>query len=71
MKIPEVEDGNTKGKGIKKDSVLNQNPLGAGLKDGQIIAFKFESPDEVEDMDSDWDVIMPSYEDESASQAQA
>lgn len=69
LEIPEVEDGDTKGKGVKKGSLLNQNPLGAGLKDGAMLAFKFKKAeagvghDDVE-MDDDWNVIIPSYDDE-------
>lgn len=66
LKIPELEDGNTKGKGIKKGTVLNESPLGAGLKDGALLAFKFREGDDKED--DKWDVVMPSYDDEPASQ---
>ena len=63
LKIPEIEDGDVKGKGVKKGSVLNENPLGAGLKDGAVLAFKFEEGD-----DGEWDVVMPSFDDEPLSQ---
>lgn len=66
LKIPELEDGDTKGKGIKKGTVLNESPLGAGLKDGALLAFKFREGDDEED--DKWDVIIPSYDDEPASQ---
>ncbi len=66
LKIPELEDGDTKGKGIKKGTVLNESPLGAGLKDGALLAFKFREGDDEED--AKWDVIIPSYDDEPASQ---
>lgn len=69
--IPEVEDGDTKGKGVKKGSVLNGSPLGAGLKDGTMLAFKFTTKvkeDEM-DLDDEWDVIIPSYDDEAGSQS--
>ena len=72
LKIPEVEDGDTKGKGVKKGSVLNGSPLGAGLKDGTMLAFRFTkgaSEDEM-DLDDEWDVIIPSYDDEAGSQSQ-
>lgn len=72
LKIPEVEDGDTKGKGVKKDSILNGSPLGAGLKDGAMLAFKFTKGDEENamDLDEEWDVIIPSYDDEAGSQSQ-
>ena len=68
LKIPEVEDGDTKGKGVKKGSVLNESPLGAGLKDGAMLAFRFTegATEDARDLD-DWDVIIPSYEDEVGS----
>lgn len=68
LKIPEVEDVDTKGKGVKKGSVLNENPLGAGLKDGAVIAFKFNEGDGGDGMDEEWDVVMPSFDDEALSQ---
>ena len=71
LKIPENEDGNPKGKGIKKDSVLNESPLGAGLKDSQMLAFKFQDSGEQRDADDDWDVVMPSYEDDASSQTKS
>ena len=64
LEIPEVEEGDAKGKGVKKNSVLNENPLGAGLKDGALLAFKFREGGDDDGMDDEWDVIMPSYEDE-------
>ncbi len=72
LKIPEVEDGDGKGKGVKKGSVLNESPLGAGLKDGAMLAFKFTNgiAEDAMDLDDEWDVIMPSYDDEVASQSQ-
>lgn len=68
LKIPELEDGDTKGKGVKKGSVLNENPLGAGLKDGAMLAFKFKDGDAEDPLDDEWDVIIPSYEEEASSQ---
>ncbi|KAM0804398.1 hypothetical protein BDR22DRAFT_818044 [Usnea florida] len=76
LKIPELEDGDTKGKGVKKGSVLNESPLGAGLKDGAMVAFRFvsketkEAEEDLMDVDDDWDVIIPSYDDEAGSQSQ-
>lgn len=72
LKIPEVEDGDTKGKGVKKGSVLNGSPLGAGLKDGAMLAFRFtkEAAEDEPDLDDEWDVVIPSYDDEVGSQSQ-
>lgn len=56
-------------KGVRK-SVLNGSPLGAGLKDGGMVAFRFrrgEDAMEEEDDDDDddgWDVVMPAYDDD-------
>ena len=72
LKIPEVKEGDTKGKGVKKGSILNESPLGAGLKDGAMLAFKFTKGAEEDGMDGDdeWDVVIPSYDDEAGSQSQ-
>ncbi|CAF9934425.1 MAG: hypothetical protein ALECFALPRED_005941 [Alectoria fallacina] len=72
LKIPEVENGDTNGKGVKKGSILNESPLGAGLKDGAMLAFKFTKGVEEDgmDVDDEWDVIIPSYDDEAGSQSQ-
>ena len=74
LKIPEVEDVDTKGKGkgVKKDSVLNGSPLGAGLKDGAMLAFRFAKgpAEDGMDVDDEWDVIIPSYDDEVGNQGQ-
>ena len=72
LDIPEVGDVDTKGKGVKKDSVLNGSPLGAGLKDGAMLAFRFtKGPvEDGMDVDDEWDVIIPSYDDEVGSQGQ-
>ena len=69
LEVPEVEDIDVaKGKGVKKGSVLNQNPLGAGLQDHATLAFKFKEAGAGDDttMDTDFDVIMPSYEDDES-----
>lgn len=71
--VVEDESGSKKNVGGKR-SVLNASPLGAGLKDGATLAFKFrhegaKTDDDGLDLDdSDWEVIVPSYEDEQASQ---
>lgn len=73
LTIPEVEDADVKkGKGVKKDSVMNQSPLGAGLQDGATLAFAFGEPGGGDGMDVDqlFEVVMPSYDDDS-SQSQS
>lgn len=71
----EESDGRKKKIG-GKDGVLNSTPLGAGLKDGSMLAFKFRiksnNVDEegMDQADDEWDVIIPSYEDEYGSQSQ-
>ena len=71
----EIEDETRPKKKIGgKKSVLNANPLGAGLKDGTMLAFKFRKDhakvddDGLDIDDNGWDVIIPSYEEESTSQ---
>ena len=65
LKIPEAENGDRKGKGVKKGSVLNESPLGAELKDGAMLAFRFRNGDAEDGMDLEvgWDVIIPHFED--------
>ncbi|MDI1490152.1 MAG: hypothetical protein OHK93_001352 [Ramalina farinacea] len=64
LEIPEFDDEEapTK-KGVKKGSVLNKNPLGAGLKDGSLLAFRFRSAQKFDpnsmEVDDDWDVVLP------------
>ena len=73
LEIPEFEEGDAKPKGaVKKGSVLNKTPLGAGLKDGDMLAFRFkrESSDEM-DLDEDWNVTLPSLEDDTEGQSQS
>lgn len=65
LEIPEADEddkGEKKPKGIRKGSVLNSGPLGAGLRDGAILAFRFrDGAEDGADMDKDeWDVILPS-----------
>ncbi|KAL8701719.1 MAG: hypothetical protein Q9201_004751 [Fulgogasparrea decipioides] len=71
LEIPEVEDDAGK-RGNTKNSVLNKTPLGAGLKDGSVLAFKFRgvesSGDGMDIDDGHWDVIMPSFDDEDGAQ---
>ena len=71
--VPEEEEdddvGAATGKGKKKiggkDGVVNHSPAGAGLKDGSSVAFRFVGEGAgVEE----WDVVLPSYEEEYASQ---
>ncbi|KAI9828523.1 MAG: hypothetical protein M1819_006579 [Sarea resinae] len=80
LEIPEVEileeDGGKRKIGGKQ-GILNTSPQGAKLKDGAVLAFKFRR--NVADMDAhgmaledeeQWDVLVPSYEDEYGSQAE-
>ena len=67
LRIPETKDEGSgkKSKGVKKDSVLNSSPAGAGLKDGATFAFKFRTHEEDDGMsDHEWDVVLPNYDDE-------
>lgn len=74
LNIPEIdgdEDAGDNSKSVRKGSVLNESPLGAGLKDGAMIAFKFreEGGEDADNPDRDnWEVIIPSYDDEYGSQ---
>ncbi|KAI4177876.1 MAG: hypothetical protein LQ348_005750 [Seirophora lacunosa] len=71
LEIPDIEDDG--GKKAKKPSVLNATPLGAGLKDGMVLAFKFRQQSAKDDGmdidDNEWDVIMPAFDDDEGSQA--
>lgn len=60
--IPEADNeiDAHKSKKVKKDSIFNSSPLGAGLKDGAMIAFRFKADEE-----EGFDVIMPTYEDDA------
>lgn len=71
LEISEIdgdEDTGSKSKGVRKGSVLNASPLGAGLKDGAVVAFKFRGEGAQDSDSDDWDVIIPSYDDEDGSQ---
>ncbi|KAI4188599.1 MAG: hypothetical protein L6R41_002027 [Letrouitia leprolyta] len=71
LEIPELEEDGGK-KGNKNPSVLNATPIGAGLKDGMALAFKFRKQtsggDEMDIDDNEWDVVIPNYDDEEGSQ---
>ncbi|KAI4285080.1 MAG: hypothetical protein L6R38_000921 [Xanthoria sp. 2 TBL-2021] len=71
LEIPEKEDDTHK-KGPKKSSVLNASPVGAGVKDGSVLAFKFRTEtsdaDDLDMGDNVWDVVMPTFDDEEGSQ---
>ncbi|KAL8693305.1 MAG: hypothetical protein Q9224_003780 [Gallowayella concinna] len=71
LEIPEPED-DTRKKGAKKPDVLNATPMGAGLKDGSVLAFRFrDEATDADDLAEDkltWDVIMPNFDDEEGSQ---
>ncbi|KAL9000986.1 MAG: hypothetical protein Q9169_000470 [Polycauliona sp. 2 TL-2023] len=68
LEIPEKDDK----KGSKSSGVLNASPMGAGIKDGSMLAFKFRGDDsDADDLDmgdSEWDVVMPTFDDEEGSQ---
>lgn len=82
MEVKEQEITDTKGGKRKiggKKSILNESPLGAGLIDGSLVAYrvkasKQKSNSEDQDIDSladvdieedpGWDVILPSFDDE-------
>lgn len=57
----EIEGADVNGKTSKKGSVLNENPMGAGLKDGALLAFRFATEQNT------WDIITPSYDDEAST----
>jgi hypothetical protein len=83
LEIKEQEVTGSKGNKKKvggKNSVLNENPVGAGLSDGSWIAYRVRAPskerqadeDDLEegtpdiDMEDDagWDVVLPTFDDE-------
>lgn len=79
LDIPEFDDEGENAAGKKrvgkKDSVLNGSPLGAGLRDGAMLAFRFRDgedeemkEDEVDMEDEKWDVVIPTFEDDDESQ---
>lgn len=57
----EMQPGKGEERSGKSNTIFNESPMGAGLKDGSMLAFKFEGEKE------DWDVIMPSYDEEGAN----
>ena len=59
MEIPELDDLTGAKKGVRKGSVLNQNPQGAGLINGQAMAFKFRTETSDDMLDDEWDVFLP------------
>ena len=68
LRIPETDDEDNdvhKSKKVKRDSVINSSPLGAGLKDGAMIAFRFKTSGE-DDVGEGFDVVIPTYEDEAS-----
>ena len=65
LEIPEFDEGETKKKGgVKKGSVLNASPVGAGLKDGDMLAVRFrKAPIDEMELDDDWEVTLPNLDD--------
>ncbi|KAL8675193.1 MAG: hypothetical protein Q9168_000446 [Polycauliona sp. 1 TL-2023] len=70
LEIPEKDDTEEP----KRSSVLNASPMGAGVKDGSVLAFKFRGDasdvDNMEMGDNEWDVVLPTFDDEEGSQNQ-
>ena len=65
LEIPEFDESDTKKKGVKKGSVLNEHPLGAGLVDGDMLAVRFrKAPTDEMELDDDWEVTLPNLDDE-------
>ena len=71
MEIADTKAGKRKVGGQK--SVLNENPAGASLGDGSMLAFRFgpkgnsraPAKDDVEiEEDPGWNVVLPSYDDD-------
>ena len=62
--VPLEIPGDASGK-VKK-GVLNDSPMGAGLKDGAALAVRFKEEEDEDAMDEDkeWDVVLPGYEDD-------
>ena len=73
LDIPDFDEDGEKTKKIGKNNILNSSPFGAGLKDGAVLAFKFRDASMTEEDldldDSNWDVVLPNYEEEYGSQA--
>lgn len=63
MEIPELDDLTGAKKGVRKGSILNQTPQGAGLINGQAMAFKFRTETSDDMLDDEWDVFLPNPED--------
>lgn len=63
MEIPELDDLTGAKKGVRKGSVLNQTPQGAGLTNGQAMAFKFRTETSDDMLDDEWDVFLPNPND--------
>lgn len=63
MEIPELDDLTGAKKGVRKGSVLNRTPQGAGLINGQAMAFKFRTETSDDMLDDEWDVFLPNPDD--------
>ena len=72
LDIPDFDEDGGRTKKAGKNSILNSSPLGAGLKDGAVLAFKFRdssmTEEEMDLDDNNWDVVLPNYEEEYGSQ---
>lgn len=62
MEIPELDDLTGAKKVVRKGSILNQSPQGAGLINGQAMAFKFRTETSDDMLDDEWDVLLPNPE---------
>lgn len=60
LALPEKDEDDSRPGKVKKGSLLNTSPMGAGLKDGALLAFKFTGEGD------DWDVVIPNYDEEEA-----
>lgn len=58
LTIPEPNGDGRRSKKDEKQSTSSASPLGAGLEDGAVLAMRFG------DHDTEWDVVMPAYDDE-------
>ena len=65
LEIPEFDEDDARRKsGVKKGSVLNESPLGAGLKDGDMLAVRFrKAPTDEMELDGEWEVTLPNLDD--------
>jgi hypothetical protein len=63
-----IEIPTTQTNGVGSGSVLNSSLLGAGVKDGSVIGFKFVPAGEDENS-VEWDVVFPTYQEDDGQLA--